>query len=68
MTTVSPLTSGARRGLPPPCVACVFWQHDRITTDERRKEDWADSFERRHGAFQQFDAPLPRVAFGQPAL
>ncbi|MEZ0283939.1 MAG: hypothetical protein ACAH79_01735 [Thermoleophilia bacterium] len=51
MTTVSPLTAGARRGLPPPCVACVFWQHDRITTDERRKEAWADSFERRHGAF-----------------
>ena len=37
--------------LPPPCVSCVFWQHDRVVTDERRKEAWAESFERRHGAF-----------------
>jgi hypothetical protein len=51
MTTISPLTAGGRRGLPPPCVACVFWQHDRLTTDERRKEAWAEGFERRHGAF-----------------
>ena len=29
VTTVSPLTAGARRDLPPPCVSCVFWQHDR---------------------------------------
>ncbi len=51
MTSVSPLTSSARRGLPRPCVSCVFWQHDRIVSDERRKEAWAEGFERRHGAF-----------------
>ena len=51
MSSVSPLTAGVRRSLPPPCVSCVFWQHDRIATDERRKEAWADAFGRRHGAF-----------------
>jgi hypothetical protein len=51
VTAISPLTAGARLSLPPPCVSCTFWQHDRITTDERRKEAWAEGFERRHGAF-----------------
>jgi hypothetical protein len=51
VTSVSPLTAGVRRALPPPCVSCVFWQHDRITTDERRKEAWVEAFGRRHGAF-----------------
>jgi hypothetical protein len=51
MTGVAPLTAGSRADLPPPCVSCVFWQHDRLVTDERRKEAWAESFGRRHGAF-----------------
>jgi hypothetical protein len=51
MTAVSALTGASRGGLPRPCVSCVFWQHDRIVTDERRKEAWAEGFERRHGAF-----------------
>jgi hypothetical protein len=51
VTSVSPLTAGVRRALPPPCVSCVFWQHDRITTDERRKEAWVEAFGCRHGAF-----------------
>jgi len=37
--------------LPPPCVDCVFWQHDRLVTDGRRKQSWSESFERRHGPF-----------------
>lgn len=51
MTVVVPLTAGSRADLPPPCVSCVFWQHDRLISDERRKEAWTESFERRHGAF-----------------
>lgn len=51
MSTVSPITAGLRADLPPPCVSCVFWQHDRVASDERRKEAWARSFERRHGPF-----------------
>ena len=51
MTSVFPLTGASRTDLPPPCVSCVFWQHDRVITDERRKEAWSESFERRHGAF-----------------
>ncbi|MGD9695188.1 MAG: hypothetical protein AB7V42_05950 [Thermoleophilia bacterium] len=51
MTRVFALTEAARADLPPPCVSCVFWQHERAVTDERRKEAWVDSFERRHGAF-----------------
>jgi hypothetical protein len=51
MTAVSAVTGATRRDLPPPCVSCVFWQHDRAVTDERRKEAWVEGFERRHGAF-----------------
>ena len=51
MSTVVPLTDATRAGLPAPCVSCVFWQHDRLTSDERRKGAWSQSFERRHGAF-----------------
>lgn len=51
MSRLIPLTSATRAGLPAPCVSCVFWQHDRAITDERRKETWTDAFERRHGAF-----------------
>ena len=51
MSAVSPLSAGARAELPHPCVSCTFWQHDRIVADERRKASWAESFERRHGAF-----------------
>ena len=32
-------------------MSCVFWQHDRLVTDERHKDAWAESFGRRHGAF-----------------
>lgn len=51
MTAVSAVTGASRRDLPPPCVSCVFWQHDRAVTDERRKQAWVEGFERRHGAF-----------------
>lgn len=51
MTSVAPLTAGERPYLPPPCVSCTFWQHDRVVTDERRKEAWVQGFERRHGAY-----------------
>jgi hypothetical protein len=51
MSGVFALTGASRADLPPPCVSCVFWQHDRIVTDERRKEAWSETFERRHGAF-----------------
>jgi hypothetical protein len=51
MTAVSPVSAGSRADLPRPCVSCMFWQHDRIVTDERRKASWAESFGRRHGAF-----------------
>jgi hypothetical protein len=51
VTAVSAVTGASRRDLPPPCVSCVFWQHDRAVTDERRKEAWVEGFERRHGAF-----------------
>lgn len=51
MSEISPVTAATRGTLPPPCVSCVFWQHDRLVTDERRKEAWADSTGRRHGSF-----------------
>jgi len=51
VTAVFPITTVTRHDLPPPCVSCTFWQHDRIASDERRKESWAQGFERRHGAF-----------------
>jgi hypothetical protein len=51
VTSVVPLTSGARGSLPRPCASCVFWQHDRLVSDRRRRDAWAEAFERRHGAF-----------------
>jgi hypothetical protein len=51
MSRIAPVTAASRRDLPAPCVSCVFWQHDRAVTDERRKEGWSEAFERRHGSF-----------------
>jgi len=51
VSSVSAVTAATRADLPPPCVSCVFWQHERLVTDERRKAAWSQSFERRHGAF-----------------
>ena len=51
MSRISPVTAASRRDLPVPCVSCVFWQHDRAVSDERRKEGWSEAFERQHGAF-----------------
>ena len=46
VTPLFPLTTATRHDLPPPCVSCTFWQHDRIATDERRKDSWGEAFER----------------------
>lgn len=51
MTRITPLTAATRGELPPPCISCTFWQHDRIVTDERRKGAWAEAVQRRHGGF-----------------
>jgi hypothetical protein len=51
VTRIAPVTAASRRDLPAPCVSCVFWQHDRAVTDERRKDQWSEAFERRHGSF-----------------
>ncbi|WP_217921879.1 hypothetical protein [Miltoncostaea oceani] len=51
MSRISTLTAATRGDLPPPCISCTFWQHDRVVTDERRKEAWAESVQRRHGGF-----------------
>jgi hypothetical protein len=51
VSRIVPITAATRRDLPPPCVSCVFWQHDRAITDERRKDSWSEAFERRHGSF-----------------
>ena len=51
MSRILPLTAATRHELPPPCVSCVFWQHDRIVTDERRKDAWSEAHAREHGAF-----------------
>lgn len=51
MSRILPLTAATRHELPPPCVSCVFWQHDRVVTDERRKEAWSEGHSREHGAF-----------------
>jgi hypothetical protein len=51
VSRIVPVTAATRRDLPAPCVSCVFWQHDRAVSDERRKEAWSESFERRHGSF-----------------
>ncbi len=51
MTRILPLTPATRHELPPPCVSCVFWQHDRAVTDERRKDAWTEAYAREHGPF-----------------
>ena len=52
MIRITPLTAATRREmLPPPCISCTFWQHDRIVSDERRKGAWAEAAERRGGGF-----------------
>lgn len=51
MTSISALTAATRGDLPPPCVSCTFWQHDRVAVDERRKAAWAEATQRRHGGF-----------------
>ncbi len=68
MSTISSVTAATRAALPPPCISCVFWQHDRLVTDERQKAAWAEAFGRRHGAFGRVlhDGPAFRgmVQFG----
>ena len=44
VSQISSVTAATRSALPAPCVSCVFWQHDRLITDERHKEAWAESF------------------------
>ena len=51
MTRILPLTPATRHELPAPCVSCVFWQHDRAITDERRKDAWSEAHAREHGPF-----------------
>lgn len=51
MSSISALTAATRGDLPPPCVSCTFWQHDRVVADERRKAAWAEATQRRVGAF-----------------
>ncbi len=51
MTAITSLTAATRADLPPPCVSCTFWQHDRVAADERRKAAWADTAQRRMGGF-----------------
>jgi len=48
---ITPLTAATRSALPAPCVSCMYWQHDRLVSDERHKAAWAEGFGRRHGAF-----------------
>ncbi len=62
------MTATTRSVLPAPCISCVFWQHDRLVSDERHKAAWSETFERRHGAFGRVlrDGPAFRgmVQFG----
>ncbi len=68
MSQITSVTAATRSALPAPCISCVFWQHDRLVTDERHKAAWAESFGRRHGAFGRVlrDGPAFRgmVQFG----
>jgi hypothetical protein len=68
VSQITSVTAATRSALPPPCVSCVFWQHDRLVSDERQKAAWAESFGRRHGAFGRVlrDGPAFRgmVQFG----
>lgn len=51
MSQITSVTAATRPALPAPCISCVFWQHDRLVSDERHKAAWAETFDRRHGAF-----------------
>lgn len=51
MSQITSVTAATRSVLPAPCISCVFWQHDRLVSDERQKSAWAEAFGRRHGAF-----------------
>lgn len=68
MSQITSVTAASRSALPEPCISCVFWQHDRLVTDERHKAAWAETFGRRHGAFGRVlhDGPAFRgmVQFG----
>ena len=68
MSQITSVTAATRSALPAPCISCVFWQHDRLVSDERHKAAWAESFGRRHGAFGRVlrDGPAFRgmVQFG----
>jgi hypothetical protein len=48
---ITSVTAATRSALPAPCISCVFWQHDRLVSDERHKAAWAEGFGNRHGAF-----------------
>ena len=68
MSEITSVTAATRSTLPAPCISCVFWQHDRLVSDERHKAAWSETFERRHGAFGRVlrDGPAFRgmVQFG----
>jgi hypothetical protein len=68
VSQITSVTAATRTALPPPCISCVFWQHDRLVSDERHKAAWAEGFGRRHGAFGRVlrDGPSFRgmVQFG----
>jgi hypothetical protein len=68
VSQITSVTAATRATLPAPCISCVFWQHDRLVTDERQKAAWAETFGRRHGAFGRVlhDGPAFRgmVQFG----
>ncbi|WP_217914879.1 hypothetical protein [Miltoncostaea marina] len=61
MSDVAPLTAASRAALPAPCVDCVFWQHDRLVTDARRKGAWIEAVERRNGGFGRVLREGPEV-------
>lgn len=68
VSEITPVTAATRTDLPAPCVDCVFWQHDRLVSDERHKAAWTEGFVRRHGAFgavlRQGDGVRGMVQFG----
>ena len=44
VSQITSVTAATRSALPAPCISCVFWQHDRLVSDERRVlsgESWA---------------------------
>ena len=64
VSSITPVTAASRHDLPPPCVSCVFWQHDRAVTDERRKEGWSEAFPGAPGAFGRVVSATARVFRG----